>query len=65
MGSGSTQQHGGLVGGDEAPQALGEDARTGRGLVELAVEVMEQLPDGLGVRGVREANGAIGRIANR
>jgi len=62
---GSTQQHGGLVGGDEATQALGEDARTGRGLVELAVEVMEQLPDGLGVRGVREANGAIGRIANR
>jgi hypothetical protein len=54
---GLRQQDGDLARGKELFDALGKGARTGRSLVELAVEVVEKPADGLGVGGLRAAYG--------
>jgi hypothetical protein len=55
----SSQEHRDLAGGEQLPDALGEGARAGRGLAELAVEVVKKLADGLGVGVLRAADGEI------
>ena len=45
----SSEKDSDLAGCEELPDALGEDARARRRLLELAVEVVEKLADGFGV----------------
>ena len=45
--------------------ALGNSAWTGRGLVEIAVEVMQELADRYSVRRLGAANRAVRRIDHR
>jgi hypothetical protein len=55
----SAEQDRYLAGGKELPNPLGERARAGCRLTELAVEVMQELADGLGVCEFRAAHGEL------
>src|SRR5688572_17404022 len=59
MGPGPTQQDGELPARQEHPEPLGQRPRAWRGLVELAVEVVKEPADGLGVVDFREADGQV------
>jgi hypothetical protein len=59
----SSEENRAIAGSEELPDAVGESARAGRRIVELAVEVVQQLTDGVGVRDVRAADGEVtGRL---
>jgi photosystem II stability/assembly factor-like uncharacterized protein len=61
----SSEEHRDLAGGEELPDALGQGARAGRGLAELAVEVVEELSDRLGVGVLSAADGEVGAAPPR
>jgi hypothetical protein len=56
-----SEQHRRVTGGQHAPDPLGQPVGPRRRLVELAVEIVQELTDRLGIGRARNANGQVRR----
>ena len=65
MRAGPTQQRRHLVLGEQVANSLGEHARTGRRFPELPIELIEELPDRVGIGDDGLADSQLGRRAHR